>query len=220
MNIIEIFTSIQGEGIYAGQPSVFVRLAGCDRKCLWCDTAFAQDSRSGREVSVERLFTELLEKDVPNIVVTGGEPLLNGELPELLAKLCEAKKRVTLETSCPFYVELPQVLVSMSPKLSGSRADGSPIAMKELDAIGRYVESYEYQIKFVVGEYKDVQEAEEVLEHLGRGVDRARVLLMPQARKREEYLALAPQIAEWAIETGLRFGPRLHVELWSDERGR
>ena len=76
LRVSEIFFSIQGEGRRAGVVSVFVRLAGCDLRCKWCDTPYALDSEKGTLLSVEEVVSRIEKYDCREVVVTGGEPLL------------------------------------------------------------------------------------------------------------------------------------------------
>ena len=81
LNVAEIFRSLQGEGHYAGQVSAFVRLAGCNLRCFWCDTPYALEKHQGRPMSVEQVLAEVGRCDCRHVVVTGGEPLIWPELP-------------------------------------------------------------------------------------------------------------------------------------------
>lgn len=93
----EIYASIQGESTFAGLRCAFVRLTGCDLRCVWCDTP--QALRGGRRMTREEVLARALELGTPLVELTGGEPLLQpGALP-LLAELCDAGRTVLLETS-------------------------------------------------------------------------------------------------------------------------
>lgn len=92
----EIFHSIQGESSWAGWPCVFVRLTACDLRCVWCDTEYA--FHEGRQRSVEEVVREVLSIDCRLVEVTGGEPLLQPAVYALMRRLCEAGRRVLLET--------------------------------------------------------------------------------------------------------------------------
>src|SRR5215472_13667918 len=106
MFITEIFKSIQGESSYAGLPCVFVRLTGCNLRCTWCDTAYAFHGGTKYAVGeiltrVEELFgAETTSRKCQRLVeITGGEPLLQPETPDLAQKLLEAGYKVLIETS-------------------------------------------------------------------------------------------------------------------------
>src|SRR5262249_5852587 len=93
----EIYRSIQGESTFAGLPCVFIRLSVCDPRCVWCDTphAFSQ----GEWQSSDSVFEQALGLETPLVEITGGEPLLQGEILPLMSRLADAGRTVLLETS-------------------------------------------------------------------------------------------------------------------------
>ena len=104
MVITEIFKSIQGEGTRAGLPCVFVRLTGCNLRCTWCDTAYA--FYGGAKTSVDEVLEKVRElaggeagRRVSLVEITGGEPLLQPETPELAARLLAGGYTTMIETS-------------------------------------------------------------------------------------------------------------------------
>lgn len=217
MNIIEIFHSIQGEGILSGVASVFVRLAGCHLRCRWCDTPYALKATDGQVMSIAEVVAQVEKWACRHVVVTGGEPLLTGELPPLLEALHQRGRHITLETSATQYRPVTCDLVSISPKLAHSQTDAS-LPRLNIAAIGEFVARHEVQLKFVVESRADLQEIEGILSQLPP-VPRDKVLLMPQARTRAEHTARGPQVVTWCLEHGFRYCPRLHVELWDGQRG-
>lgn len=114
----EVFYTLQGEAIFAGQPAVFVRLAGCNLRCYWCDTDFES---STYRPSLEELVARIEETRQPVcdlVVITGGEPLRQNIGP-LAARLLERGLRVQIETSGSLHLELPEhprLFVMCSPK--------------------------------------------------------------------------------------------------------
>jgi 7-cyano-7-deazaguanosine (preQ0) biosynthesis protein QueE len=101
-NVIEIFRSIQGEGKYVGVPQVFVRFAGCNLSCPWCDTAFARDVTAGETYSCDELWKEVepLAQGVHSVSLTGGEPLMQKDfLKKFLPALRKRQLTVFLETN-------------------------------------------------------------------------------------------------------------------------
>ena len=97
LQIIETFTSVQGESTHAGKVCFFIRLAGCNLRCTYCDTAYAWEG--GKEFSVEELVSLAVSSGVAVVEITGGEPLLQKETPLLAQKLLEAGKTVLIETN-------------------------------------------------------------------------------------------------------------------------
>ena len=121
MVINEIFYSLQGEGFFAGVPSVFVRLAGCPLRCRWCDTKYAWNKDSGTEYSIDEIVEAVQKWPCKFVVITGGEPMINSELPQLVRELKANEKHITIETAGIAYMpDMPCDLMSISPKLSNS----------------------------------------------------------------------------------------------------
>ncbi|MCK4629190.1 MAG: 7-carboxy-7-deazaguanine synthase QueE, partial [Sedimentisphaerales bacterium] len=99
MRVNDFFYSLQGEGFLAGVPSVFVRLAGCPLRCRWCDTKYAWDQTAGRDHSIEKIIQTVQQWPSKFVVITGGEPMINPDLPQLVQKLKASGKHITIETA-------------------------------------------------------------------------------------------------------------------------
>ena len=117
LKTIEIFASVQGEGLRQGEPTVFVRLAGCNRRCGFCDTKKAW--RGGRELSVDTIAKEVgrLRRDLPTawVCLTGGEPLAQNVGP-LVRRLHDEGLKVQIETNGTFPPEPGADWLTVSPK--------------------------------------------------------------------------------------------------------
>jgi 7-carboxy-7-deazaguanine synthase len=96
LRVNEIFHSIQGESTFAGRPCVFVRLTGCQMRCVWCDTAYA--FHEGEQRTLEEILGRVAAFGCPLVEVTGGEPLLQPAVHPLMTALCDAGYEVLLET--------------------------------------------------------------------------------------------------------------------------
>jgi len=230
MNVTEIFYSLQGEGMLAGVPSVFVRLSGCPLRCRWCDTKYAWDFRAGEDLEPAQTAEKVATWPCGHVVLTGGEPLVDSDglprpgLADLTGRLKALGKHITIETAGILFVpDLACDLMSISPKLSNStpaQADLAEVQERlrfDPDSVRRLIEAYPYQLKFVVDSKADLGEIERTLPALGQ-IDRATVMLMPQATTRAELLAKSPMVAAMCKEAGFTFGQRLHILLWDNER--
>jgi 7-carboxy-7-deazaguanine synthase len=225
MNIVEIFYSLQGEGRLAGVPSVFIRVAGCPLRCKWCDSKYAQDPSSGEDLSVEEIInrmTSLLPahgSEIKNfVVVTGGEPMTNQHLPLLLTSLARAGCHITVETAgIAFIPSLPVDLMSISPKLSNAQIGISE--KPPIRHLQQLINSYDCQLKFVIDSESDIDEIKAVANSL-KNIDPQKIMLMPQAKTREQLLTKSPMVAKLCAENGFTFCQRLHILLWDDQRGR
>ena len=97
LSIFEIFESIQGESTYQGLPFVFVRLSGCNLRCSWCDTREAWDG--GKKMTVPEVVRAVQAYPGQRVCITGGEPLLQQETPQLVHALLQDGHTVTVETN-------------------------------------------------------------------------------------------------------------------------
>jgi 7-carboxy-7-deazaguanine synthase len=205
LTINEIFHSIQGESTYAGEPCVFVRLTACDLRCRWCDTPYA--FHEGRRMSVDEVVSAVDEYGCPTVEVTGGEPLLQPEVHDLMARLLASGKTVLLETGGHRSIAgVPAgVIRVMDIKCPGSgeaeRMDWSNLAcLTPRD-----------QVKFVMADRADYEYAREVLtrERLAERCDA--VLFSPVHGE------LNPRtLAEWVLTDRLpvRVQLQLHKYIW------
>ncbi|HPM82958.1 MAG TPA: 7-carboxy-7-deazaguanine synthase QueE, partial [Candidatus Anammoximicrobium sp.] len=98
MRVSEIFKSVQGEGFLTGTTSAFVRAAGCNLRCWFCDTPFASWYPEGEDLSVEEILERIGRFETSHVVLTGGEPMLFAELIPLCAGLRAASRHITIET--------------------------------------------------------------------------------------------------------------------------
>jgi 7-carboxy-7-deazaguanine synthase len=225
MVINEIFYSLQGEGFLAGIPSVFVRLAGCPLRCRWCDTKYVWDGKAGNDYSVEKILQTVQQIQSRFVVITGGEPMINSALPELVQRLKASDRHITIETSGIAYIpDMPCDLMSISPKLSNSTPTDPELAAIHEDSrldmavLRELIDNYKYQLKFVVDSQDDLSEIQQTVKEIGN-IDFEKVMLMPQAATRDELLAKSPMVAEMCKHTGFVFCQRLQVLLWDNKRG-
>ncbi len=224
MRVNEIFYSLQGEGFLAGVPSVFIRLAGCPLRCRWCDTKYAWDAMAGDNRSVAEIVRAVKKWPCRHIVITGGEPMIQKALAQLVRGLRATDKHVTIETAGIAYIpDMPCDLMSISPKLSNSTPQHAKLAAMhdrsrlDLAVLSELIEHYNYQLKFVVDSQDDIAEIQETLRKLGN-VDAQKVMLMPQAATRGELLSKSPMVADLCKSAGFAFSQRLHVLLWDNKR--
>jgi 7-carboxy-7-deazaguanine synthase len=230
LRVAEMFYSVQGEGLLAGVPSVFIRLSGCNLRCGWCDTPYASWQPEGSFIEVENIVQTAQQWAARHVVITGGEPMLFAETHALCAALAEKKWHITLETAGTLPPNgIACHLGSVSPKLSGSRPDEAVVGeawVKRHEAtrhrpecVGAWLAGYSCQLKFVVASEQDVWEVEEYLKGLPATVPPERVLLMPEGVSPAVLHERANRVVGWCMERGWRYCPRLHVELFGNRRG-
>jgi 7-carboxy-7-deazaguanine synthase len=226
MVINEIFYSLQGEGFLVGVPSVFVRLAGCPQRCRWCDTKYAWDNKAGNDYSIKEIVQKVKKEKSRFVIITGGEPMTNPDLPELLQKLKSLGKHITIETAgIAFMPDLACDLMSISPKLSNSTPEKLELAEThealrlDIDVLRKLIDNYKYQLKFVVDSQDDLAEIQKTIGEIGNA-DSDKVMLMPQAATRDELLSKSPMVAEMCGQTGFTFCQRLQILLWDNAKGK
>ena len=225
MRIAEIFHSIQGEGQFAGTPSVFVRTTGCNLRCWFCDTEYTSWNPEGEHLSLETILDRVRDFECEHVVVTGGEPFLQRDLVPLTRQLAANRHVITIETAGTVFRPVHADLISLSPKLANSTPkSGRWTERHERDrdqpnVVERLISSYPYQLKFVVDKPQDLDDVDE---YLGRfpHVGANNVWLMPQSKTQEEYRRQSSWIKLEAERLGFRFSPRLHVEMFGNERGK
>jgi 7-carboxy-7-deazaguanine synthase len=221
-----MFASVQGEGIWTGVPSVFVRVSGCNLRCGWCDTPYASWNPEGPVLDVCQILEGVQAFDIEHVVLTGGEPMLFDSIEELAVGLRAARKTITIETAGTIYRDLPCDLMSISPKLANSTPDDPQWAPRhestrlQPDVLQRLIERYNYQLKFVVNPEAgdDLSEVEALLAQLS-GVKKDRVLLMPEGTDVETLRRRTKLLIQPCMERNWRLTTRLHIELFGNKRG-
>ena len=237
---LSVAGTIQGEGILAGTPSLFLRLAGCNMLCHWnseakkniaCDTPHALNPSQGHPESIEAVVKKILKHcgAIRHLVITGGEPLLQAsELRELLDTLHHSPMsfHITVESNGSLFAPelLPYVdLWSFSPKLYPVFVPAQRISQEEYyRSLNAWLQAIQFpsrvQLKFVVGACEDHVTLLDFLSHLQLRTPDT-VMLMPLGATQEELAQSAPIALEMAIRYGFRFAPRLQIMLWGNKIG-
>lgn len=218
MVITEIFKSIQGEGTRAGLPCIFVRLTGCNLRCTWCDTAYA--FHGGTKKSIDEILAAVGElagraPHGPRLVeITGGEPLLQPETPELAEKLLAAGYEVMIETSGERFIgALPRDVVKIVDVKCPDSGEPDTFDLANLDAL-----SPNDEVKFVISSRRDYEFARDFTARHGLNERVCQVLFspaFPDPGGAWEGLS-ARQLTEWILADSLpvRLGLQLHKFIW------
>jgi 7-carboxy-7-deazaguanine synthase len=223
MWISELFYSIQGEGILSGVPSVFIRTSGCNLRCVWCDTPYTSWKAEGDHRSLDEIMEYVTQHSTGHVVLTGGEPMIAPETPELTRRLRLAGQHITIETAGTEYAEVECDLVSLSPKLAhstpreGEWAERHENLRYRPEVLRKLMARSEYQLKFVVSSEADLAEIRSVTSELKANPNR--VLLMPEGTDVATMNERGAWVSEICKREGFRFSPRLHVYLYGNRRG-
>lgn len=234
----EIFHSLQGEGVSAGKPSIFVRLSQCNLHCVWCDTPYtwnfngtefehretAKYDRAAETVdmSVDDLVAAIAAYPARRVIFTGGEPLLQQrELGEVCAALkaqdddwfLEIETNGTITPQGKAAQHLDQF--NVSPKLAHSGNDNA-IRIKP-ETLAFFANDPRATFKFVVQSPDDVAEIETLITL--SGMPRARIFLMPEGTTPDALANKQVWLAPLCLEMGVNYTGRLHIDLYGDTRG-
>lgn len=228
LRISETFESIQGEGIWAGIPSQFVRVSGCNLRCVWCDTPYASWNPEGPVRTVDDIAEQCIASPIQHVVLTGGEPMLFEGIKLLTQILHDHGKVITIETAGTVYQDLHCDLMSISPKLANSTPSQFPIIAKKHEAMRINLESltslisrYPTQLKFVVNPDQGLEDIEEILNLLSQlpKISQERVILMPEGTYSSDLWRRASLLVETCMIHGWRLSPRLHIDLFGNTKG-
>ncbi|MDO5553687.1 MAG: 7-carboxy-7-deazaguanine synthase QueE [Planctomycetia bacterium] len=226
MRVVDIFQSKQGEGLWTGVESTFIRVGGCNLRCTFCDTPYASwQHEEGEELSVEEVLGRIILLGKRHVVLTGGEPMLYAEMIPLTRQLKKMNLTVTIETAGTLELPVECNLMSISPKLSNSVPTDAPGPLLRLHQTNRFrpdvvrwlLSHYEYQLKFVVDEPEDLLEVEEYLRQFD-AVNPQRVLLMPMATDTATMREKAEWILAYCSPRGYRYCPRMQLEWFGNVR--
>ena len=209
LRVTEIFYSIQGESSFTGRPCVFVRLAGCNLRCRWCDSEYT--FTGGEKITIEEVLARVRAFGCPLVEVTGGEPLAQSEAFELIHQLCDDGLEVLIETSGSIDITPvdPRARIILDIKCPGS-GEVEKNRWTNLQELRPHDE-----IKFVVADRADYEWARNVIRE--RNLERWTLLFSPVWAE----LELKP-LAEWILEDRIaaRLQTQLHKHIWgADARG-
>lgn len=239
----EIFFSIQGEGKSIGTPSVFVRTSLCNLHCIWCDTDYTwnwtgtrfthlNDAKPGYQkfdkkkwvvdVEIEAVAAAVAEFPCKNVILTGGEPML--QQPALTALMSalrsksadyrfEVETNGTLVPTAEFDAAIDQY--NVSPKLENSN---NPRRLREKPGAYRFfARSPKACFKFVIAEKSDLDEVLELLKTYA--IASEKIWLMPEGTSAGVLAKRRKWLVEICKKHGFRYSDRLHVQIWGAKKG-
>lgn len=223
MHLIEIYKSVQGESSFAGRPCIFVRLAGCNLRCSWCDSEYT--FKGGIPFTDEQIVAEL-EKLAPVRLVefTGGEPLLQArELIPLMRRLLESGYELMIETSGERPIEdVPTAVHKIVDVKCPASGEGGSFRMENLRSL-----TARDEVKFVIQNRGDYEFARDFIREHRIEEKAGQILLspafskMPSPERSTRNAVLDPRVlVEWMLEDGLeaRLSLQIHKYIWEPQK--
>ncbi len=214
MKVVEKFVSINGEGVRAGEAAVFIRFKGCNLACSFCDTKWANEKDCPyTEMSPEEITAYVKDTGITNVTLTGGEPLLQGDIKNLITKLLDAGHRVEIETNGSVdikpFTEGSRPVFTLDYKLPGSGCE-KEMLFTNFDLL----ESCD-TVKFVSGSPEDLLRAKEVIDSYDL-THRCHVYISPVFGSIEPV-----EIVDFLIRNKLndvRLQLQMHKVIWDPEK--
>jgi 7-carboxy-7-deazaguanine synthase len=208
MLVTEIFKSIQGESTWAGLPCSFVRLSGCNLRCSWCDTAYGWDQ--GTAQPIEAIVAQINQHCTGLVEITGGEPLLQAETPDLCRRLLDTGFTVLIETNGTLDISvLPEACIRIMDVKCPSAGVHVPFLADNLAHLARRDEC-----KFVIANRGDFDFAADFAS-VHRLYEKCNAVIFSPV-----LTMLKPRdLAKWILDANIpvRLGPQLHKVIWGEE---
>ena len=208
LRVTEIYRSIQGEGRHAGYPCVFVRLTGCNLRCTWCDTEYGYNG--GKDFEISDILKEVSSHNTNLVEVTGGEPLLQDETPQLVDLLLENGYTVLIETAGSIDISC---VSEKAVRIVDMKCPGSGMLdknfYKNLDLV-----TDKDEVKFVIKDRADFDWAVNLIKEHDLE-KKTQLLISPVYGEMNE-----EKLTEWLLESGInaRIQVQLHKIIWGPDK--
>jgi 7-carboxy-7-deazaguanine synthase len=203
LKICEIFKSIQGEGIFSGLPTIFIRMTGCNLRCSWCDTKYAY--HSGKEITIKKILKKLENMKNKRVCITGGEPLLQPLIYELMKILINKRYEISIETNGSIDIsKIPKkVSIALDIKCPSS-GEWQKMNFKNLDILEK-----KDQCKFIIKNKEDYDYAKKIVNRY-KLIEKTNVIFSPVYRT--EVKRLINLILKDCLD--VRLSIQLHKIIW------
>lgn len=228
LRISEVFSSLQGEGAWTGMPSTFVRISGCNLRCVWCDTPYASWNPEGPVTDLADLVETVRGHANRHVVVTGGEPMLFQAVVPLTEQLKRLGHTITIETAGTVDQPVQCDLMSISPKLANSVPPSESGWLERHEStrwkpavVRSLMQRCDYQLKFVVSRSavdESVLEISSMLSEIDCS-DPMKVFLMAEGVDAKSLDGDEAELAAVCQRHGWRLCPRMHIRWFGNRRG-
>lgn len=226
-NVNEIFgPTIQGEGIHTGHRVGFLRLAGCNLACVWCDTPYSWDwskydkNEESRKMFIQDIVDAIKPMKVHRLIVTGGEPMLQQRtfpaIHEATGCLLDIETNGTIVPKDEIIDSVDMFVVSVKLAHAGD-SEKARINPEAISKFSELAEQGKAIFKFVAQDSSDFDEAQKIVD--SAGIPPHAVWIMPEGMTADKQLESMRGIADWVIDQGWNLSPRLHTLIWNLERG-
>jgi len=208
MKINEIFYSIQGEGKWTGMPNIFVRVTGCNLRCSYCDTKYAYDD--GKELSIDEIVNHIDKYPCKYVCITGGEPLLQHETPDLINAVIKRNYKISLETNGSINIEnivnKKYLMISLDVKCPSSNMH------EKMHLENIYLLRKNDQLKIIIQNKEDYNYAKKIIKKYD---PICHVFFQPV------WTTNTKNLAGWILRDGLnvKLGLQIHKMIWGDTKG-
>lgn len=209
MKINEIFYSIQGEGKWTGFPNIFIRTTGCNLRCSYCDTKYAYTE--GTEKTINEITKEIKRYNCKKICITGGEPLQQKEIIELINHLINCKYNIIVETNGSLkidsLIDKKKLIISLDIKTPSSEMH-KKMFLQNINILRK-----KDQLKFIIKNRKDYEFAKKIIKKFKPKCD---VFFQPV------WITNPKKLAKWILDDNLKvkFGIQIHKIIWGDKKGK
>lgn len=213
LKVTEMFGSIQGESTHAGRLCYFIRLAGCNLRCNYCDTEYSLTADDGADVAIEEIVERVQDESIRLVEITGGEPLSQDNVVDLCEALLEIGCDVMMETNGSLDISvLPEKVIRVLDCKTPSSGEEGRMDFENFDRLTEYDE-----VKFIVGDRADYDYALSIIDKYVLNAKTHNILLSPSWKQIEPM-----QIVEWMLEDrpAARLQIQMHKVIWDpDKRG-
>ena len=208
MKINEIFYSIQGEGKWMGLPNIFIRTTGCNLRCSFCDTTYAYET--GEEMSIEEIINRIRKHPCNYVCITGGEPLLQEEIVQLIDVLLEKKYVICLETNGS--IDIENLVGKKSLSISLDIKCPSSAMHEKMNFNNVSLLTCNDQLKFIIQNREDYEYAKK---NIKKYKPQSAIFFQPI------WGINLKELSSWVLNDGLdvRIGLQLHKIIWGDRKG-
>ena len=208
MKINEIFYSLQGEGNWTGRPNIFIRTSGCNLRCSYCDTKYAYED--GKEMNADEILKQISKYHCKYVCITGGEPLLQDEVLDLIDALSKKDYKICIETNGSLNIKKISknklLLISLDIKCPSSNMHAKNY-LKNMSLLRKHD-----QLKFIIKDRRDYEYAKKILNIYKPACN---VFFQPV------WGTDPRRLAEWIVadDLNVRLGLQLHKMIWGDKQG-